>query len=380
MLTDIKYSILKLIRSENVGSTTYHKLIEQYGNASAVIKNIDVINNKLKRKIVLAKDKALNEEIKLLEKLNGQFLFDIDDEYPAQLKFINDNPPVLCCIGDVSLLSRKQIAIVGARSVSSLGQKLTRKMAGTLAKKGYVVTSGLARGVDGLAHLGCLDEHGKTVAVLGSSVDFIYPSENKDIYENIIANGGLIISENKTGSGIVSKHQFPKRNRIIAALSVAVVVTECTKKSGSLITAKLALEMGKDLFAVPGHPLDNHFDGTNDLIKQSCAYVLTNVDDLLEQVGSPEDLSLFTIKNDKNNLKNYVFEEKNIELEELDSQTDNLLKTDLDVIDVIIIQPLTIDEIIRITGLDEQEVANQITMLELEGKLKRLDGGQVTLL
>lgn len=374
MLTEHQYNILKLIRSDNIGAATYHKLIGQFKTVESAIDNIDEVNKKIKRKIKLASDKNLKEEIKILTEIGGEFLFEDDARYPEQLKFINDYPPVLCCIGNIGLLKQKQVAIVGSRSVSVLGQKLTRKMAGTLAKNGYVVTSGMARGVDGLAHLGCLDEKGKTVAVLGSSVDFIYPSENKKLYDDIIANDGLIISENKTGSGIVSKHQFPKRNRIITALSCAVAVTECTKKSGSLITAKLALEMGKDLFAVPGHPLDKHFEGTNDLIKQSCAYVLTNIEDLLEQVGPADHfLPVKTIPSQEK-IKMFKIEEEVIEFE---SDAPSLLKENLDVIDVIIDNPLTIDEIIRVTELDEAEVAHQITMLELDGRVQRFVGGMV---
>lgn len=377
MLTQNQFNLLRLIRSDNIGTVTLKKLIEEYKNTDTVIDNIDLINSKLKRKIKLSSIKDIKVEIQELEKLGGRFVFEDDDEYPEQLKFISDNPFVLSCIGDVSLLKRKQVAIVGSRSVSVLGSKLTRKMAGTLAKKGYVITSGLARGVDALSHLGCLDENGKTIAVLGSSVDFVYPSENEDLYNSIIQNGGLIISENKVGSGIVSKHQFPKRNRIISALSCAVVVTECTKKSGSLITARLALEMGKDLFSVPGHPLDKHFDGSNDLIKQSCAYILTNIDDLIEQVGPADEY--VPLKNTIEQEKIDLFDLKE-DVIEFESEDLDILNKDLTVLDVIFDNPLTIDEVVRITNLPESEVSTQITLLELEGKLKRLDGGSVVVL
>ena len=377
MLTQAQFNLLRLVRSENIGNVTYRKLLEKYGSVENVLKNMDDINSKLKRKIKLASEKEIKQEVDLLASLGGQFLFEDDDRYPEQLKFISDNPIVLSCLGDISLLQRKQVAIVGARSVSPLGVTLTRKMAGTLAKKGYVVTSGMARGVDSLAHLGALDENGATIAVLGSSVDFVYPSENKELYDSILANGGLIISENRTGSGIVSKHQFPKRNRIITALSSAVVVTECTKKSGSLITARLALEMGKDLFAVPGHPLDKHFEGTNDLIKQSCAYVLTNIDDLLDQVGSPDEYIPQKVTVQQEKLKMFKIEEEKIEFE---SEPVDLLTQDLNVLDVIVDTPKTIDEIVRITSLTESEVATEIAMLELEGKIKRLDGGMIQII
>ena len=377
MLNNQQFNLLRLVRSENVGNVTLRKLIDKYSNAENAIKNIDEINSKLKRKIKLATEKDIKQEANQLAKLGGFFLFEDDENYPEQLKFISDNPVVLTCLGNVELLKRKQVAVVGARSVSVLGLKLTRKMAGTLAKKGYVVTSGLARGVDSLAHLGALDENGATIAVLGSSVDFCYPAENKELYDSILANGGLIISENKVGSGIISKHQFPKRNRIITALSEAVVVTECTKKSGSLITAKLALEMGKELFAVPGHPLDKHFEGTNDLIKQSCAHVLTNIDDLLNVIGEADDYipSEKTINQEK--LELFDLAEEHVEFE---SESTDILTQDLQVVDVIIDTPKTIDEIIRLTSLPESEVATQVGMLELEGKLKRFEGGKVGLI
>ncbi|PPR09238.1 MAG: hypothetical protein CFH44_00419 [Proteobacteria bacterium] len=377
MLNNQQFNLLRLVRSENVGNVTLRKLIDKYSNAENAIKNIDEINSKLKRKIKLATEKDIKQEANQLAKLGGFFLFEDDENYPEQLKFISDNPVVLTCLGNIDLLKRKQVAVVGARSVSVLGLKLTRKMAGTLAKKGYVVTSGLARGVDSLAHLGALDENGATIAVLGSSVDFCYPAENKELYDSILANGGLIISENKVGSGIISKHQFPKRNRIITALSEAVVVTECTKKSGSLITAKLALEMGKELFAVPGHPLDKHFEGTNDLIKQSCAHVLTNIDDLLNVIGEADDYipSEKTINQEK--LELFDLAEEYVEFE---SESTDILTQDLQVVDVIIDTPKTIDEIIRLTSLPESEVATQIGMLELEGKLKRFEGGRVCLI
>ena len=377
MLNNQQFNLLRLVRSENVGNVTLRKLIDKYSNAENAIKNIDEINSKLKRKIKLATEKDIKQEANQLAELGGFFLFEDDENYPEQLKFISDNPVVLTCLGNVDLLKRKQVAVVGARSVSVLGLKLTRKMAGTLAKKGYVVTSGLARGVDSLAHLGALDENGATIAVLGSSVDFCYPAENKELYDSILENGGLIISENKVGSGIISKHQFPKRNRIITALSEAVVVTECTKKSGSLITAKLALEMGKELFAVPGHPLDKHFEGTNDLIKQSCAHVLTNIDDLLNVIGEADDYipAEKTINQEK--LELFDLAEEHVEFE---SESTDILTQDLQVVDVIIDTPKTIDEIIRLTSLPESEVATQIGMLELEGKLKRFEGGKVGLI
>ncbi|HAG53065.1 MAG TPA: hypothetical protein DCL21_04690, partial [Alphaproteobacteria bacterium] len=142
MLTQAQFNLLRLVRSENIGNATLRKLLEKYSSVENVLANIAEINSKLKRKIKLASQKEIKQEIDLLESLGGQFLFEEDDVYPDQLKFIADNPIVLSCIGDISLLKRKQVAIVGARSVSPLGVKLTRKMAGTLAKRGYVVTSG----------------------------------------------------------------------------------------------------------------------------------------------------------------------------------------------------------------------------------------------
>ncbi|MCP4393498.1 MAG: DNA-protecting protein DprA [Alphaproteobacteria bacterium] len=376
MINQNQFNLLRLIRSDNIGVVTLNKLLEKYSTAENIIKNIKLINKPLKRKISLISEKEVQKELKLLENLGGELLFQDDDRYPEKLKQINDAPLVLSCLGDISLLQQTQVGIVGSRAVSTMGKKVTRKLAGTLVKKGYVITSGMARGVDGLAHQGSLDENGKTIAVLGSSVDFIYPAENKEIYQSILDNGGLIISENRTGSGIVSKHQFPKRNRIIAALSEGVVITECGKRSGSLITARLALEMGKELFVIPGHPLDKHFEGSNELLKQSCAYITTNADDILEQLELPKEFKPLKSKEEIKQIDLFQIKEEKLEDEFIMSSKDKLTE-DLEVIDVILDIPQTIDEIIRLTGLGESEVASQITMLELEGKINRVAGGAV---
>jgi DNA processing protein len=377
MINQNQFNLLRLIRSDNIGVTTLKRLLNKYQTAQAVIANISEINSKIKRKINLATEKSIKDELKLLESLNAKLIFQDDCAYPQSLKFLDDAPVCLACIGDVGLLKQDQIAIVGSRQVSEIGKRYTRKVASCLAEKGFVITSGMARGVDTLAHEGALQAGGKTIAVLGSSVDFIYPSENEKLYKEIIAKGGLIISENATGTGIVSKHQFPKRNRIIASLSKAIVVTECTKKSGSLITARLALEMGKDLFAVPGHPADLHFEGTNSLIKQNCAYLLTSMDDILQQIDLPNKNRLLQLKQKQvKELFDIVEENEELEIIRSDSKEMEENKT---LVDLIKNNPMTAEEIGMVLGLSQQQVGFEITTLELSGRLKRLNGGYVEL-
>jgi len=199
--------------------------------------------------------------------------------YPKKLRNIYAPPPLLYCFGNIALLKNPAIAIVGSRKITDYGRKVTEKLTGDIVRQfNLVIISGLAKGVDSVAHKTCLKMNGKTVAVLGSGINVIYPAENKNLYWQIIKSKGLIISEFPPNT-TPSAGNFPQRNRIVAGLSQAVIITQAAKKSGSLITARLALEAGIDVFAVPG-PIDNHyFEGASWLIKQG-ANLITSIDDL----------------------------------------------------------------------------------------------------
>ncbi len=200
--------------------------------------------------------------------------------YPEKLKQIYDPPEVLYCLGDIRLLNEISISIVGARRATAYGKKIAYKLSNDLSKRGVTIVSGLASGIDECAHEGAYKNVGKTIAVLGCGVDIIYPKENEDLYKNIIRNGGLIISEFPLGTK-PEKDNFPKRNRIISALSSGVIVVEAKRRSGALITADFALEQGKNVFAVPGNIDSVYSEGTNNLIKDGAIPVTSYADVLL---------------------------------------------------------------------------------------------------
>lgn len=205
-----------------------------------------------------------------------------DENYPNSLKNIYDPPILLYLKGNIDLIYKKSISIIGCRLCSSYGKVVTKKFAYNLAKKNITIISGLARGIDTYAHIGALEANGNTIAVLGSGIDVIYPKENENLYNSIIKNNGLIISEYIIGTKPIPIN-FPKRNRIISALSSGVLVTEAKVRSGSFITVDFALEQGKEIFAVPGNINSVNSEGTNSLIKQG-AKLVTSVDDILDEL------------------------------------------------------------------------------------------------
>ena len=202
-----------------------------------------------------------------------------DAFYPVKLKEIYDPPEEIYCVGDIRLLNEPSIAIVGARDASDYGRRIAKKLSSDLSKRGVTIISGLARGIDRCAHEGAYDKIGKTIAVLGSGIDIIYPKENEELYKSIIKSGGLIISEFPLGTK-PEKDNFPKRNRLISGLSNGVVVVEAKAKSGALITVDCALEQGKNVFAVPGNIDSIYSEGANNLIKDG-AIPVTSYEDIL---------------------------------------------------------------------------------------------------
>lgn len=205
-----------------------------------------------------------------------------DEKYPNSLKEIYNPPSKLFVLGNIEILDNIGVSIIGSRRCSKYGMEMSQKFAYMLAKHNINIISGLARGIDTNAHIGCLKAKGKTIAVLGSGLDIIYPSENKKLAENIVKQGGAIISEFPLGMKPLPMN-FPKRNRIISGLSKAVVVVEATKKSGTSITVDFALEQGRDVYAMPGNVNQVTSDGTNELIKQG-AKPLTSIQDILQDL------------------------------------------------------------------------------------------------
>lgn len=219
----------------------------------------------------------LLRELEEIKKYNIKIINIFDDYYPEQLRYIYDSPVVLFALGNIELLKQDSIAIVGARQCSGYGKIIAKEIAKQIARKNINVISGLAKGIDSFAHIGA---DGKTIAVLGSGLDVMYPKENTKLAKNILEKGGLIISEYNLGTK-PDKLNFPRRNRIISGISNSVIVIEANERSGSLITAEFALEQGKDVYAVPGNITSKYSIGTNNLIKEG-AIPYTCIKDILQ--------------------------------------------------------------------------------------------------
>lgn len=276
-------SRLRLLRSRRVGPTTFRRLLAEYGSpAQALIALPDVARAAGVTDYEICPLAVIHAELQAGKAAGARLLTDHDPLYPATLRDIADAPPLVWCLGRIELLARPMIALVGARNASSLGTRMARKLAADLTDQGYVVVSGLARGIDTAAHLGALK--GGTIAVQAGGVDVIYPVENTALAHDI-AKDGLRLSEMSMGLQPQARH-FPARNRIISGLAQAVVVVEAAAKSGSLITARNALDQARDVFAVPGHPFDARAAGCNMLLRDG-ATLVRSAEDVIEALSPP---------------------------------------------------------------------------------------------
>ena len=256
---------LRLIRSENVGPVTFLQLLHHYGSAGEAFRALPELARRGGRRATLGIHPAAEaeREIEALDALGGRFVALVEADYPPALAATSDAPPLLAVLGHAQLLRQRMIAIVGARNASASGNRFARQIAAELGAEGFVIASGLARGIDASAHEGAL-KHG-TIAVVAGGVDVAYPPENAALSERIIEQGALI-AEQPVGTVPQGRH-FPSRNRIISGVALGVIVIEAAARSGSLITARLAADQGREVFAVPGSPLDPRCRGTNNLIR-----------------------------------------------------------------------------------------------------------------
>lgn len=270
---------LRLIRSENVGPVTFFKLIERFGTAAAALEALPTLARRGGREkpIRICTKAAVVRELADAEKCGARPVCAIEGEFPALLPLTEGSPPVLYVRGDARLFTKPCIGIVGARNASASGRQFARKLAAELGHAGVTVVSGLARGLDTAAHEGSLETG--TVAVVAGGVDVIYPPENRGLHEEIAARGA-VVSEMPPGTEPQARH-FPRRNRIISGMSLGIVVVEATARSGSLITARFALEQDREVFAVPGSPLDARAEGPNGLIRDG-AMLIRGAGDILD--------------------------------------------------------------------------------------------------
>ncbi|MEY8766591.1 MULTISPECIES: DNA-processing protein DprA [Francisella] len=292
-----------------------------------------------------------------LKNNNNKLVTYSDQAYPENLKHINNPPFVLYCTGNTKLLETAQLAIVGARKNSTYGKNATYKLCKELKDSNITITSGLAYGIDTLAHKHALENSLNTIAVVGTGVDIIYPSSNRELYSNIISNNGLIISELPLGT-TASRYTFPQRNRIISGLSKGVVVIEAASKSGSLITAQHALEQNKEVFAVPGSIFSTSSQGCNELIKQG-AKLVCDINDILEEINIDPNNSL---------------QETSTKIADDNINLSNSEKVILDIIG----QGLTtIDKIVTESKLPYMEITPILFELELKSLIESVPGGYI---
>jgi DNA processing protein len=273
-----RLACLRLIRSDNVGPATFRELINHYGGAEQALEALPELSQRGGRRHTLRicpRDVA-EAELRAASRIGARPLFTIEPGYPAALAAVDLPPPLLYVQGNAGHLSRPMVAIVGARNGSAAGQKLTRMFASRLGQAGFVIASGLARGIDSAAHAAAMDTG--TVAVLAGGIDNVYPPENAAL-QRAIGERGCLITENPPGF-VPRAQDFPRRNRIISGISMGVLIVEAARRSGTLITARMAGEQGREVFAVPGHPLDPRAEGTNGLLKNG-ATLVTEPEDIV---------------------------------------------------------------------------------------------------
>lgn len=357
---------LQLINTENIGPITFYKLLQKYGSISVALDELSHTH----RYNIYPRNKAL-EEINTANK-NGVKIISFNSEfYPEGLKQLEDAPPLLYVLGNIELLKHPlTLSVVGARNASINGRKMASKISYDLTNNNILIVSGMARGIDSAAHKGAMyakNQKGPTIAVLGTGIDVVYPAENLALY-NQIREQGIIISEFPLGTQAQTGN-FPRRNRIVAALSLGTLVVEATSHSGSLITARLALEQGKDIFAIPGSPQDTRALGPNKLIKDG-ATLVENADDILEAL---------CINNQKQ-ITQYVDKlEKNVDIPQKQI-SDNTTKETISLIDCMNKEGVLVDELIRSSGLSPQEVFSKLLELEMDGRIERQPGNKVALI
>lgn len=274
---------LQLIRTHGIGPITFFRLLNKFGSAGEALSQLPEFSRASGRKtpIVLANRKDCEAEIKRAWQTGTQIIAACEPEYPSLLRAIADPPPLLFLQGHVSLFDKPCIAIIGARNASGLGRKFARQLALDLGQAGFVIVSGLARGIDGAAHTAGLETG--TIAVVAGGIDYIYPPEHSELTAEI-AKRGVLLSERALGAEPTAR-DFPRRNRLISGLSRGVVIVEAAARSGTLITARYALEQGREVFAVPGSPMDPRCHGANSLLRDG-ATLVESAKDVIETLAN----------------------------------------------------------------------------------------------
>ena len=362
---------LRLARTEGVGPVTYRRLLDRYKSPAAALEALPGLARAAGRPDKPIPSKTLIEdEIAGTERLGGQFLMPHMPAYPPLLALLPDPPPAIAVLGDVARLRDRSVAVVGGRNASLNGQRIAAHLAEGLAAEGITVVSGMARGIDAAAHEAVLAAaDGRTVAAVAGGLDRPYPPQHADLQARIAASGA-VVTEAPLSTEPQARH-FPRRNRIIAGLSLGVVVAEAARHSGSLITARLALEGGREIFAVPGSPLDPRSQGSNDLIRQGAQLTETIGDILGHLPRGPDD---FIRSRGQSQLFDHM-------AEELPASPAEVSKIRASVLQLLSPAPTSVDDLLRHCQFTSQAALLAALLdLELGGVIESLPGNRVALI
>ncbi|HET9716784.1 MAG TPA: DNA-processing protein DprA [Pseudolabrys sp.] len=357
---------LRLIRSENIGPRTFRDLIRRYGSAGEAIEALPSLAHRggSARWPRIYTHAQAEAELGLAQEAGACFIGFCEPEYPTRLRMIDDAPPLLAVRGNLNSLTRPQVAIVGSRNASAAGVKFAERMARDLGNAGLIIASGLARGIDAAAHRASLDTG--TIAVLAGGHDRIYPAEHVKLLEQILLKGAAVSEMPFTWEP--RAHDFPRRNRIISGLCIGLIVVEAARRSGSLITARLAGEQGREVFAVPGSPLDPRSEGTNGLLKQG-AIPATEAADVISVIEPilGGGIGQMTVREDS---------QEHLEFADEEPALDERNK----IVSLLGPTPVSIDDLVRITSTSPTRVRTALLELEIAGRVERHSSGLVSLI
>lgn len=355
---------LRLIRTDSIGPASFARLINRFGSASAALDALPALaRNGGGAPLSLPSRDRIADEIAALDRLGGRFVALPEPDYPPLLRHISGPPPVIAIRGGQHLDWSKTVGMVGARNASAAGLRMTRILSAEIGKAGYAVVSGLARGIDAAAHTTALDTG--TIAVLAGGMDCVYPEQNIPLSEAIVEKGGALLSEMPLGWEPRAR-DFPRRNRLVSGLSLGVVVIEAARRSGSLITARMALEQNREVFAVPGSPLDPRSEGANGLIRQGAMLVQSGAD-IVEalSMADPARLPLFEAE------ETFDF----AALPPAEPQDDDRAR----LLAALSITPVTVDQLVADTGIAAGLLQIMLMELDIAGRIEWGGGQMVSL-
>ncbi|MDG5747131.1 DNA-processing protein DprA [Qipengyuania sp. XHP0207] len=353
------FARIRLLRSPNIGPVSYAQLLARFGSAAEAVEALPDLGTRGGRPYRAAPADTIEREVEAVRRSGAKYLFHDQPDYPALLGAIDGAPPIITYRGDLALASAPCVAIVGARNASAAAVKLARDFAMGLAEAGFTVVSGLARGIDGAAHEGAFP---RTIGVIASGIDIAYPPQHAELQERI-ASEGLLIAEQPPGTEPRGSH-FPSRNRIIAGLAGGTLVVEAAVKSGSLITARLAGEAGREVMAIPGSPLEARSHGCNHLIREG-AVLVQSPEDVVELLSGFDGQPRSTFREP---------------VEQFDFEPSELAEAEpADIAALLTTAPVGIDELIRQSGSAAAAVQLGLLELEIAGRLERHAGGRVSL-